>query len=46
MNVAFLLDADNLSSASDVDQMFEHFRRLDIDHSINAFYEVRPAVDR
>ena len=23
-----------------------HFRRLDIDHSINAFYEVRPAVDR
>ena len=25
---------------------FEHFRRLDIDHSINAFYEVRPAVDR
>ena len=28
MNVAFLLDADNLSSASDVDQVFDHFRRL------------------
>ena len=27
MNVAFLLDADNLSSASDVDQVFDHFRR-------------------
>jgi hypothetical protein len=26
MNVAFLLDADNLSSASDVDQVFGHFR--------------------
>jgi hypothetical protein len=28
MNVAFLLDADNLSSASDVDQVFDHFGRL------------------
>ncbi len=38
MNVAFLLDADNLSSASDVDQVFGHFRRLGINVSVRRAY--------
>ena len=38
MNVAFLLDADNLSSASDVDQVFSHFRRLGITVSVRRAY--------
>jgi hypothetical protein len=38
MNVAFLLDADNLSSASDVDQIFGHFRRLGITVSVRRAY--------
>ena len=38
MNVAFLLDADNLSSASDVDQIFGHFRRLGITVTIRRAY--------
>ena len=38
MNVAFLLDADNLSSASDVDQIFNHFRRLGIMVSVRRAY--------
>ena len=38
MNVAFLLDADNLSSASDVDQIFAHFRRLGIMVSVRRAY--------
>ena len=38
MNVAFLLDADNLSSASDVDQIFGHFRRLGIMVSVRRAY--------
>jgi hypothetical protein len=38
MNVAFLLDADNLSSASDVDQIFAHFRRLGITVTVRRAY--------
>ena len=38
MNVAFLLDADNLSSASDVEQVFGHFRRLGINVSVRRAY--------
>ena len=38
MNVAFLLDADNLSSASDVDQVFDHFRRLGITVTVRRAY--------
>ena len=38
MNVAFLLDADNLSSASDVDQVFSHFRRLGITVTVRRAY--------
>ena len=38
MNVAFLLDADNLSSASDVDQIFGHFRRLGITVTVRRAY--------
>ena len=38
MNVAFLLDADNLSSASDVDQVFAYFRRLGIMVSVRRAY--------
>jgi hypothetical protein len=38
MNVAFLLDADNLSSAADVDQIFGHFRRLGITVSVRRAY--------
>ena len=38
MNVAFLLDADNLSSASDVDQVFAHFRRLGVMVSVRRAY--------
>jgi hypothetical protein len=38
MNVAFLLDADNLSSASDVDQVFEHFRRLGVTVTVRRAY--------
>ena len=38
MNVAFLLDADNLSSASDVDQIFNHFRRLGITVTVRRAY--------
>ena len=38
MNVAFLLDADNLSSASDVDQIFGHFRRLGIAVTVRRAY--------
>ena len=38
MNVAFLLDADNLSSASDVDQIFDHFRRLGTMVSVRRAY--------
>ncbi|MBC7469822.1 MAG: NYN domain-containing protein [Ramlibacter sp.] len=38
MNVAFLLDADNLSSASDVDQVFAHFRRLGITVTVRRAY--------
>ena len=38
MNVAFLLDADNLSAASDVDQIFGHFRRLGITVTVRRAY--------
>ncbi|MDB5941094.1 MAG: hypothetical protein JWQ13_660 [Ramlibacter sp.] len=38
MNVAFLLDADNLSSASDIDQVFGHFRRLGITVTVRRAY--------
>ena len=38
MNVAFLLDADNLSSASDVDQVFDHFRRLGVTVTVRRAY--------
>lgn len=38
MNVAFLLDADNLSSASDVDQVFAHFRGIGIAVSVRRAY--------
>ncbi|MFC5498624.1 NYN domain-containing protein [Caenimonas terrae] len=38
MNVAFLLDADNLSSAADVDQIFAHFRRLGITVTVRRAY--------
>lgn len=38
MNVAFLLDADNLSSASDVEQVFGHFRRLGITVTVRRAY--------
>lgn len=38
MNAAFLLDADNLSSASDVDQVFGHFRRLGITVTVRRAY--------
>ena len=38
MNVAFLLDADNLSSASDIDQVFEHFRRLGVTVTVRRAY--------
>jgi hypothetical protein len=38
MNVAFLLDADNLSSASDVEQIFSHFRKLGINVSVRRAY--------
>ncbi len=38
MNVAFLLDADNLSSASDVDQVFRHFARLGITVTVRRAY--------
>lgn len=38
MNVAFLLDADNLSSATDVDQIFGHFRRLGITVTVRRAY--------
>jgi hypothetical protein len=38
MNVAFLLDADNLSSASDVDQVFDHFGRLGIAVTVRRAY--------
>jgi hypothetical protein len=38
MNVAFLLDADNLSSASDTDQVFGHFRRLGITVTVRRAY--------
>lgn len=38
MNVAFLLDADNLSSASDIEQVFSHFRRLGINVSVRRAY--------
>jgi hypothetical protein len=38
MNVAFLLDADNLSSASDVDQVFEHFRRHGVTVTVRRAY--------
>jgi hypothetical protein len=38
MNVAFLLDADNLSSAADVDQIFSHFRRLGITVTVRRAY--------
>ncbi|MEO7853557.1 MAG: NYN domain-containing protein [Rubrivivax sp.] len=38
MNVAFLLDADNLSSTSDVDQVFAHFRRLGVTVTVRRAY--------
>ena len=38
MNVAFLLDADNLSSASDVDEVFEHFHRLGVTVTVRRAY--------
>ncbi len=38
MNVAFLLDADNLSSASDVDQIFDHLRGLGMMVSVRRAY--------
>ena len=38
MNAAFLLDADNLSSASDVDQIFSHFHRLGITVTVRRAY--------
>lgn len=38
MNVAFLLDADNLSSASDVEQVFAHFRGIGIAVSVRRAY--------
>ncbi|MDB5870919.1 MAG: hypothetical protein JWQ07_361 [Ramlibacter sp.] len=38
MNVAFLLDADNLSSASDVDQVFDHFRGLGVTVTVRRAY--------
>ncbi|GAC1605169.1 MAG: hypothetical protein NVS3B2_11380 [Ramlibacter sp.] len=38
MNVAFLLDADNLSSASDIDQVFAHFRRLGVSVTVRRAY--------
>jgi hypothetical protein len=38
MNVAFLLDADNLSSASDVDQVFAYFRGLGTVVSVRRAY--------
>lgn len=38
MNVAFLLDADNLSSASDIEQVFGHFRRLGITVTVRRAY--------
>ncbi|RYF41388.1 MAG: NYN domain-containing protein [Comamonadaceae bacterium] len=38
MNVAFLLDADNLSSASDVEQVFSHFHRLGVNVSVRRAY--------
>ena len=38
MNVAFLLDADNLSSASDVNQVFEHFHRLGVTVTVRRAY--------
>ena len=38
MNAAFLLDADNLSSASDVDQVFSHFHRLGITVTVRRAY--------
>ena len=38
MNVAFLLDADNLSSASDVEQVFGHFARLGVTVTVRRAY--------
>jgi hypothetical protein len=38
MNVAFLLDADNLSSASDVEQVFAHLRRLGAEVTVRRAY--------
>jgi hypothetical protein len=38
MNVAFLLDADNLSSASDVEHVFAHFRGIGIAVSVRRAY--------
>ena len=38
MNAAFLLDADNLSSASDVEQVFAHLRRQGIHVSVRRAY--------
>ncbi|MDB5880732.1 MAG: hypothetical protein JWP43_610 [Ramlibacter sp.] len=38
MNAAFLLDADNLSSASDVDEVFDHFLRLGVTVTVRRAY--------
>ncbi|MEY4361641.1 MAG: hypothetical protein RL391_947, partial [Actinomycetota bacterium] len=33
---------ESKARAMTADAGFRHFRKLDIDHSVNAFYEVRP----